>query len=84
MTTPGNDPRATAVSIGDDELSVDLADGRSLVVPLEWFSKLADASPAQLKKFKIVESGREIKWSELGEEINVSGLLRGIAALNGD
>ncbi len=84
MTTPGNDPRATAVSIGDDELSVDLADGRSLIVPLEWFSKLATASPAQLEKFEIVDAGREIHWSNLGEEINVSGLMRGIAALNGD
>ncbi len=84
MTSPGKDPRATAVSIGDEDLIVDLADGRSLSVPLDWFTKLADASPAQLEKFEIVGSGREIHWADLGEEINVAGLMRGIAALNGD
>ncbi len=86
MTTPTNtnDARATAVSIGDDELSVDLADGRCVVVPLEWFSKLSAASPGHLKKFEIVDGGREVHWNELGEQINIAGLLRGIAALDGD
>ena len=84
MTTSGKDARATAVRVGDGELNVDLADGRSLTVPLEWFNALEDASPGQLEKFEIVESGREIHWSELGEEINISGLLRGIAALGED
>jgi hypothetical protein len=84
MTTQGTGPRATAISISDDELTVNLADGRALVVPLEWFSKLSDASQAQLEKFEIVEDGREIHWPALGEEINVSGLLRGIAALDGN
>jgi hypothetical protein len=81
MTSAPSEPLAESVSIGDDELNVNLADGRALVVPLEWFTKLEDATAEQLANFEILEGGREIRWPDLGEEINVSGLLRGIAAL---
>ncbi len=79
-----NDPRAKTVSVAGDELNLDLVDGRSVVVPLEWFSALSNASADQLDKYEIVESGRAIRWVELEEEISVSGLLRGIAALGED
>ncbi|MGA2118871.1 MAG: DUF2442 domain-containing protein [Bryobacteraceae bacterium] len=33
--------------IGDDSLGADLADGRTITVPLAWFPRLAHASPVE-------------------------------------
>ena len=40
------DPAATEVEISDALLHVMLADGRELAVPLVWFPRLRDATPA--------------------------------------
>ncbi|MCH7599261.1 MAG: DUF2442 domain-containing protein [Myxococcales bacterium] len=74
-------PRATNVRVDGDTLTVDLADGEALEVPLDWFPGLVEASPKVLKNFEITDEGRRIEWKELGEEISLPGLLRGIAAL---
>ena len=83
MSEPADDqrPRATNVSVSDDMLTVELADGEALEVPLDWFPGLCDASAKALKNFEITEEGRRIIFKELGEEISLPGLLRGIAAL---
>ena len=38
------EPLAVAISFGDDKLTVELADGRSLVVPLIWYPRLMHGS----------------------------------------
>ena len=38
------DPSAVNVTIREERLIVDLADGRSLAVPLEWFPRLFHGS----------------------------------------
>jgi hypothetical protein len=83
MTKPATDqgPRATGVSVNDDFLTVELADGEALEVPLEWFPGLLEVSAKALKNFEIVEEGQRIIWKDLGEDISLPGLLRGIAAL---
>ncbi len=72
MTT--NDaPRA--VEFGPDTLVVQLQDGRSLSVPLEWFPRLRDATPRQRQRWDLLGSGIGINWPELDEDISVAGLL---------
>ena len=39
-------PLARRVALDDDELRVDLADGRRIVVPLTWFPRLMAANAA--------------------------------------
>jgi len=41
------EPRAMAVVITDDELTVRLVDGRRISTPLVWYSRLLHATPAQ-------------------------------------
>jgi len=38
------DPLATAVAVTNEELTVDLADGRRIMVPLAWHPRLLNAS----------------------------------------
>lgn len=68
-------PRAVSVDVEDDELVVHLEDGRTLMVPLEWFPRLRDATPAQLAAYQLVGRGIGIHWPELDEDLSVRGLL---------
>ena len=69
-------PRATNVSFTSDEMTVALADGRRLSVPLAWFPRLAKASPEQLRNCELLGDGEGIHWPDLDEDLSVEGLLR--------
>lgn len=69
----------TAVRCTDDALLVSLADGRTLSVPLNWFPRLAAATPSQREEFQLIAAGQGIHWPSLDEDISVAGLLRGVA-----
>jgi hypothetical protein len=74
---PSTDPRAKEVAVTDDELSVLLADGRRLTVPLAWFPRLLRATPSQRAHFELIGDGQGIHWPELDEDLSVAGLLKG-------
>jgi hypothetical protein len=59
----------------DDTLSVDLADGRTISVPLGWFPRLFHGSPAEQASFELGRNG--IHWPVLDEDIPVVGMLNG-------
>ena len=68
---------AHKVSFTDDDLVVELVDGRTVSVPLIWFPTLAHATPQQLNNYEILGDGEGIHWPDLDEDLSVSGLLRG-------
>jgi len=68
---------AETVRCDDDTLWVDLADGRSIGVPLAWFPRLLRATPEQRAAVKISPSGQGLHWEDLDEDISVEGLLAG-------
>jgi hypothetical protein len=66
---------ATNVRFDDDTMWVDLTDGRTIGVPLAWFPRLLNATPAQRQKIEISRTG--LHWEELDEDISIDGLLAG-------
>ena len=66
---------AKSVGFDDASLVVHLDDGRVLSVPLVWFPRLLNATPAQRAAFEISAFG--IHWDALDEDISVAGLLAG-------
>ncbi len=74
------DERVKDVRISGDSLSVDLMDGRTITVPLVWYPRLADATPAQLARWEIAGAGYGIHWPDLDEDLSTEGLLRGTPA----
>jgi hypothetical protein len=68
---------ATSVECTDDELIVDLSDGRTLSVPLAWFPRLLGATTAERANWRLIGSGEGIRWEALDEDLSVRGLLRG-------
>lgn len=68
------------VRIDDDTLSVDLADGRTVIVPLAWYPRLLDATPAQRANWQVCGGGFGIHWPEIDEDLSTQGLLEGAPA----
>ena len=68
------------VHFSEDTLSVDLADGRTITVPLVWYPRLLDATPDQRANWKIIGAGYGIHWPDVDEDLSSEGLLRGAPA----
>ncbi|HST57178.1 MAG TPA: DUF2442 domain-containing protein [Longimicrobium sp.] len=84
MTTSERNPgeRVKDVRVSDDQLSVDLADGRTITVPLAWYPRLLNASAEQRGNWRIAGAGFGIHWPDLDEDLSTEGLLRGAPAPN--
>ena len=80
---PEIDPRATAVTVAEYELTVSLRDGRRVTVPLTWFPRLLGASKDERADWRLVGEGEGIRWPAVDEDLSVEGLLRGEAAPGG-
>jgi len=70
-----SEPRARSIEFGRDGLIVQLKDGRTLTVPLEWFPRLRDASEADRDNFELYADGYAIHWPALDEDISIPALL---------
>lgn len=69
-------PKVRDVRVSAEHLSVDLADGRTITVPLGWFPRLANASPAERDNWRVAGAGYGIHWPDIDEDVSVEGLLR--------
>ena len=69
--------RAQSVSVSDEAISVDLVDGRTVIVPLVWFPRLWHGSKQERNRFEIFGDGAYIHWLDLDEDLTVVGLLEG-------
>ena len=71
------EPLATRVEVSEDTLSVELADGRTIAVPLAWYPRLAHGSAGERGSWRLLGGGRGIHWPALDEDISVANLLAG-------
>ncbi len=85
MTTsePKAGERVVGVDVTDDLLTVHLADGRSVSVPLAWYPRLLHATPEQRHHWQLAGAGFGIHWPEIDEDLSVYGILSGIPAPGG-
>jgi len=74
------DERVKNVRFTKTTLVVDLADGRSIAVPLTWYPRLLNATPTQRANWQIAGAGYGIHWPDLDEDLSTEGLLRGAPA----
>ena len=78
MSTSVENAGALAVDVlcSNDRLSVILADGRTISVPLAWFPRLLEATPKQKTKWELIGGGIGIHWEPIDEDISVASLLQ--------
>jgi len=83
MRTSEYDPRIRAreVQVSDEALTVLLADGRTISVPLEWYPRLHRATPAQRAKWQLIGEGDGIHWPDVDEDISTIMLIDGLPSI---
>ena len=70
-------PDAIDVTVSDDTLSVELSDGRTISVPVDWYPRLTHATEQQRANWRIIGRGDGIHWADIDEDISVEALLAG-------
>lgn len=79
MANPGE--QVSDVACSEDKLIVDLADGRTISVPLDWYPRLLQATPRDRDNWELAVAGFGIHWPDSDEDLSVEGLLRGAPSL---
>ena len=70
-------PDVTNVSVTEDTLSVELSDGRTISVPLEWYPRLVHGTQKERDTWRLIGRGQGIHWEDLDEDISIEGLIAG-------
>lgn len=70
-------PNAEQVTVTDEVLSVELSDGRALLVSLVWLPRLVHATAGERANWRLIGRGQGIHWEDLDEDLSVAGLLAG-------
>jgi hypothetical protein len=69
--------RAQNVAVSEDALTVDLTDGRTIIVPLLWYPRLWYGAEDERDNIEIIGDGAYIHWPDLDEDLSVAGILAG-------
>ncbi len=69
-------PLAVDVSCNSEAMRVELADGREISVPLEWYPRLLEATPKDRNNWTLIGGGLGIHWESLDQDVSVESLLR--------
>jgi hypothetical protein len=72
-----HEPLAVELTVTSETLTLVLADGRSLSVPLAWYPRLAQGTEAERARWHLLGGGYAIEWPDLDEHIGVEGVLAG-------
>lgn len=71
------EPLASSLDVTSDALIVELSDGRTLSVPLEWYPRLLHGTDEERRNWQLLGDGYAIEWPDLDEHIGIKGLLAG-------
>jgi hypothetical protein len=79
-TTESYSARAKEVTVTEDTLTVELADGRSISVPPAWYPRLAHCTSEERRNWHLIGEGTGIYWPMIDEDISLENLLMGRAS----
>ncbi len=77
LTIEIKDITAHQVKITDDELIVDLSDGRTISIPLAWYPRLTYGTKQERNRWQLIGGGVGIHWPALDEDISIEGVILG-------
>jgi len=70
-------PDAVDAWVSSDTLSVELSDGRTISVPLDWYPRLTHATEKERADWRLIGRGHGVHWEAIDEDVGVEGLLAG-------
>lgn len=67
----------TDVEVGDDSLTAQLSDGRTVTAPLAWYPRLLNGTEGERRNWRLIGGGEGVHWPDLDEDISVMNLTLG-------
>jgi len=64
-------------TVAEENLTVELSDGRVISVPLAWYPRLVHATPEERRNWRLIGNGEGIHWSDLDEDVSVENIILG-------
>lgn len=68
------------VFFNNNYLSVELADGRIITTPLDWYPELKNATIEQIANYKFICRKTGIEWSSIDYHLSIEAMVRGESA----
>lgn len=68
------------VRVANDQLEVDLSDGRTISIPVSWYPRLSHARDSDLAEWELIGGGHGVHWPKIDEDISVSNIVAGEAS----
>jgi len=73
-------PTIENVKVTRNTVRAELSDGRTILVPIAWFPRLAHGTLKERSNWRLIGKGSGIHWEDLDEDISVENLLLGKAS----
>jgi len=70
--------KLNSVHVTENELVVELADGRTIGTPLAWYPRLFHGTDPERNNWRLIGEGEGIHWPDLDEDISLEHLVAGI------
>ena len=80
MSTSTIETRVAAamhVTVTDDSVTIDLADGRTISAPLAWYPRLLLGTSEERGNWRLIGGGEGIHWPDLDEDLSIENVLTG-------
>lgn len=77
MSTLVDEIKAHTLIVTDESLALDLADGRTISVPLHWYPRLVHATPQERNNWRWIGDKEGVHWPELDEDISIENFVFG-------
>ncbi len=65
------------VHVTEDTLTVNLADGRTIAIPLAWYPRLLHGTIEARDHWEWIGDNEGIHWPDLDEDISMEGVIAG-------
>ena len=72
---------ASRIETTEDELMVELVDGKKVIVPLVWYPRLLHGTQVERERFELIARGTGIHWPLLDEDLSVTSILNGFPSM---
>jgi hypothetical protein len=77
LTSELRETVAENVTVTENTLELELADGRTVTAPLAWYPRLLHGTAKERANWRLIGGGEGIHWPDLDEDISVENVLLG-------
>ena len=70
--------KARSVRFAGERMILTLTDDREISVQVEWYPRLAQATPEQRNNWRLIGDGEGLHWPDVDEDLPVVGILLGL------